>query len=284
MKTIAGIKRQNRFSPGHIENDEAIFTLTAQNLQQMGYRVVEYTEDEFTAACPQVKYIFNMVRSLDCLDKLKQLEEQGSIIVNSPAGIRNCIRSRMTRILLENSIPHPRSLIVDTSHDPVPQLTEMGMECLWIKRGDSQPLYVNDVCYINKLSLVKQTLEEFALRSIPQAVINEHLYGDLVKFYGVAGTPFFYLFYPGDVEHSKFGLEKINGVPQRFPFSHTCLKDICNRSAALLHVDVYGGDCIVASDGSFKIIDFNDWPSFAICREDAAVNIAARIDSKIQQA
>lgn len=25
-----------------------------------------------------------------------------------------------------------------------------------------------------------------------------------------------------------------------------------------------GGDCVVSADGELKIIDFNDWPSFAV--------------------
>ncbi len=39
-------------------------------------------------------------------------------------------------------------------------------------------------------------LQEFFLRGIKRAVINRHLDGDLIKFYGVAGTDFFYWFYP----------------------------------------------------------------------------------------
>ena len=37
----------------------------------------------------------------------------------------------------------------------------------------------------------------------------------------------------------------------------------------------YGGDAIVRADGSFCIIDFNDWPSFSRCRDEAADAIAA---------
>jgi hypothetical protein len=40
-------------------------------------------------------------------------------------------------------------------------------------------------------------------------------------------------------------------------------------------VSVYGGDCVVRADGSFAIIDFNDWPSFACCREEAAETISS---------
>ena len=37
------------------------------------------------------------------------------------------------------------------------------------------------------------------------------------------------------------------------------------------------GDCIVSPDGSIRIIDFNDWPSFAPCRTQAAPHIAKAI-------
>ena len=50
------------------------------------------------------------------------------------------------------------------------------------------------------------------------------------------------------------------------------------RLAAVIGLDVYGGDCIVRSDGTFAIIDFNDWPSFSRCREEAAKAIALRVE------
>ena len=42
------------------------------------------------------------------------------------------------------------------------------------------------------------------------------------------------------------------------------------RLAAATGVSIYGGDAIVRADGSFCLIDFNDWPSFSRCREEAA--------------
>ena len=39
----------------------------------------------------------------------------------------------------------------------------------------------------------------------------------------------------------------------------------------------YGGDCIIDSNGMIKIIDFNDWPSFSKCRENASKAIAATV-------
>ena len=52
------------------------------------------------------------------------------------------------------------------------------------------------------------------------------------------------------------------------------LKDICRSAAEALDVIIYGGDCIVSPDGEIRIIDFNDWPSFAPCRNEAAPFIA----------
>ena len=46
---------------------------------------------------------------------------------------------------------------------------------------------------------------------------------------------------------------------------------------------VYGGDCIVDSDGKMQIIDFNDWPSFAPCRNEAAPYIAKAIISAVKK-
>ena len=46
---------------------------------------------------------------------------------------------------------------------------------------------------------------------------------------------------------------------------------------------IYGGDCVVAPDGTIRIIDFNDWPSFAPCRADAATHIAKAIMAAIRQ-
>ena len=61
----------------------------------------------------------------------------------------------------------------------------------------------------------------------------------------------------------------------QFDLNH--LKEICNRAAEELNVVVYGGDCIVDEDGTVRIIDFNDWPSFAPCRNEAAPHIAKAI-------
>ena len=106
-------------------------------------------------------------------------------------------------------------------------------------------------------------------------MVSRHIVGDLVKFYGVQGQRFFRWYYPTDDGDTKFGCERVNGDAQHFPFNEWRLHEACARMAAITGLRVYGGDCIVRSDGTFAIIDFNDWPSFSRCREEAAEAIAA---------
>ena len=135
-------------------------------------------------------------------------------------------------------------------------------------------MHKEDVSYCRHREEAQDVLHEFYYRGIKRAVINEHLDGDLVKFYGVEGTDFFYWFYPFDSGHGKYGLEAINGKSRGLPFDAENLKEIFMKAARLLDVKVFGGDCIVDTDEVARIIDFNDWPSFAPCRNEAAPHIA----------
>ena len=114
-------------------------------------------------------------------------------------------------------------------------------------------------------------------RGITDYLVSAHVVGDLVKFYGVLGTGFFHVCYPTDEGRSKFGMEAHNGPARHYPFSREALQQEAERLAAAVGIEVYGGDCIVKSDGTFCFIDFNDWPSFSPCREQAADAIASII-------
>lgn len=280
---LTGIKRQTKYSPNHIGNDGTIYNLTAQCLRDMGYDVQDYTESEFVLSDIRDKYIFDMARDKSTIKWLKHLEDTGSVVINSAYGIENCTRGKMTSMLIDNEIPHPESIIIDCNDDPTELLEQMEANAYWIKRGDFHAIHREDVAFARSIVEAKEILKEFAFRGIPNAVINEHLVGDLVKFYGVADTDFFYHFYPFDLSHSKFGLEEINGAANQYAFSVEDLKAACDKAGEILNIKIYGGDCVVAKDGSFKIIDFNDWPSFAPCREQAAPKIAECIDKHIQK-
>jgi hypothetical protein len=279
--TVAGIRRGSKFSPNHVGNDAAIFGLTARELRRLGCRVNEYPESALSGGGIKETLIFNMVRDRHSVSKLQQYEDEGRLVVNSARGIGNCTRERMTRLLLANNIPHPESLIVPTNSDSYAALHQAGFRNCWVKRGDFHAIHREDVTYVRSCEEAQGILEEYAIRGIAHAVINEHLAGDLVKFYGVAGTGFFHWFYPAAAHHSKFGLEQINGAARGIPFDPAHLQNLCNRAAGILNIEIYGGDCIVSEEGAVRIIDFNDWPSFAPCRHEAARHIAQRIFSLI---
>lgn len=275
--TIAGICRRDKFSPNHIGNDAAIFNLTTEHLKDMGCIVNKYTESDLILGNVKETIIFNMVREWQSIYKLQKMEDKGCKVINSAYGIDNCTREKMTRLLIANQIPHPRSLYLNTDEDPEEELQKSGFQDCWIKRGDFHAIHREDVTYVRHLEEAKGILKEYAIRGIQTAVVNEHLVGDLVKFYGVKDTGFFYWFYPSNANHSKFGLELINGTAKGIHFDEEELRDICSRAGNVLNVNIYGGDCVVTEDGKIHLIDFNDWPSFAPCRTDAAKSIAQRI-------
>lgn len=272
---IAGIVRGNCYSPNHVGNDAAVFNETIRHLELAGYEVTTYTEEDVLNREVLEPVIFTMARSKEVVEKLKEYENRRAVVVNSGYGISNCTREQMTRLLVDNNIPHPRSIITPTKdHHIAQRLKEEGMDNCWIKRGDFHAIHREDVTYVRHIEEAEGILSEYALRGIPNAVINEHLVGDLVKFYGVAGSDFFYWFYPFNMNHSKFGHEQINGKATGIAFSVEDMHAICERSAQVLKVKIYGGDCIISPEGEIRIIDFNDWPSFAPCRDQAAPHIA----------
>ena len=280
---IAGVMRAGAYSPNHIGNDAAIFNATVEQLRKRGCEVNLYSEEEFRNGPVAEDIIVNMCRERGSIAKLQELEDAGRLVINGGHAIENCTRERMTRLLLGNGIPYPDSLMVDTDEDVTKALRETGFQSCWIKRGDFHAMHKEDVSYCRHAEEAQEVLKEYFYRGIKRAVINRHLVGDLIKFYGVAGQPFFFWFYPFEAGHSKYGLEAVNGAARHLPFDEAHLREICDRAAKVTGVTIYGGDAIVDADGSVRIIDFNDWPSFAPCRAEAAPWIAKAILAEIKK-
>lgn len=275
--------RAGAYSPNHIGNDAAIFNAAADQLRKRGCEVNIYSEEQFNASEIKEEIIVNMCREQRSIQRLQKLENEGRLVINSGFGIENCTRERMTRILVGNNIPYPESLIVNTNEVAIEKLKNAGFSQCWIKRGDFHAMHKEDVSYVRHPEEAQEVLQEYFLRGIKRAVINTHLVGDLVKFYGVQGTPFFFWFYPFDMGHSKYGHEAINGKSRGIEFDQERMRAICQSASEVLDVKIYGGDCIVSPDGDIRIIDFNDWPSFAPCRTEAAPHIAKCILNEIKK-
>ena len=279
--TITGITRSSVFSPNHIGNDAAIFNGVAGYIREKGYPVTVYTEQEFLSLSENPVYAFTMLRDPAAIKRMQQWELAGCRCVNSAFGIESTGRECMTKLLMANQIPYPESIIAQTSEQVIALLEARGFTSCWIKRSDFHAIHREDVAYARHPEEVQSLLTEYALRDIDRVVINKHLEGDLVKFYGVADTPFFYRFYPNENSHSKFGWEKINGNSRAIPFDVQKLQELCSQAAEVLNLLVFGGDCIVSTDGIIRIIDFNDWPSFAPCRTEAIPVIGERIVNQL---
>ena len=251
--TIAGIMRAGAYSPNHIGNDAAIFNAAADHLRKRGCIVNIYSEEQFIADEVTEPVIVNMCREMKSIHKLQELEQKGALVINSGFGIENCTRERMTRILVGSNIPYPESLIVNTDEGVTAALKKAGFTQCWIKRGDFHAMHKEDVSYVRHPEEAQEVLQEYFLRGIKRAVINRHLVGDLIKFYGVQGTPFFFWFYPFDLGHSKYGHEAINGKSQGLEFDKEKLRAICQNASEVLDVKVYGGDCIISPEGDIRI-------------------------------
>lgn len=274
---IVGISRGDKYSPNLVSNDAAILRRVAERLRARGCIVTVYTESDFVSMGICADYIFDMARDEATILRLQELEREGTLVVNSGYGIAACVRLPMTEILIANGIPHPKSWILHPG-DSLPE--DLIYPC-WVKRGDSSALVKEDVSYVRNVGEAEELLSHFWKRGIGVAVVNEHLQGDLIKFYGVQGTDFFHWFYPSVTSHTKFGLEAINGEAKGIPFSAAQLKRYADKAAHALNVPVYGGDCVVMENGEMKIFDFNDWPSFSPCREEAGEKIAECIMNRI---
>ena len=283
---LLGISRDTRFSPNMSNSDGAIFLAVVEALRRMGCDVDCMTEAEFRQTFAtnittlQADAIFGMYRDDETLRIIRQANDRCHIPAITPCiGIHNAGRRAQMEVLSSAGIPIPRFEMLTTATD-LPSF----YPC-WLKKGEGWSEQKEDVVYVADEKQAVEAMQMFSRRAGSADFVVmacEHLAGDLVKFYGVEGTGFFDWDYASK-GHSKFGLESINGVEHRYDFSEEQLSSIANAASAALSSPIYGGDAVIASDGSIRLIDFNDWPSFSRCREKAAAAIAHRIINHFKQ-
>lgn len=265
MKRLLAIYRAERFSPNSVSKDKAIMDAVCERLKAEGYTLYNIKEEDFTAegdallARTKPNIVLTMGREAQTLAILEREAAKGVAVINSPRGVKACARACIDRLMREANLP-----VAPTKGD----------KGYWIKRGDEAAQSKDDVVFAADEAEKDRIVEAFHGRGVVQTVATAHVVGDLVKFYGVLGTGFFRTYYPCDDGISKFGDELINGQSHHYDFSIAALQRDAECAAELAGVAVYGGDCIVRSDGTYAIIDFNDWPSFSRCREKAAEAIA----------
>ena len=272
--------RAGVFSPNRIGSDAAIFNIVAEQLRKRGCEVNLYSEEQFIAGAVSENIILNMCREKKSIALLQEMEDKGALVINSGYGIENCGRERMTRILLGSGVPYPESIIVNTDEAVRDTLNSAHISQCWIKRGDDHSLHKEDVSYVRQADEAQEVLQEYFLRGIKRAVITRHLEGELIKFYGVADSPFFYAFCPFRTRDVRVESDPRCETPH---FDRNRLMQICRATSDLLDVKIYGGDAIVSPEGEIRLIDFDDFPSFAPCRAEAAPYIAKAVMAAVKK-
>lgn len=266
-KRVLAIYRAPQFSPNSVQVDKEVMDAVCSQLAARSFLVEKRVETELTAwdlMVPNVMapdLVLTMGRLPATLGLLRAVD---CPVINSPDSVSLCChRSKLNNLLATYQLPV-------APHE--------GNDGYWLKRGKGCAECRDDVVFCsNRIQLQKQ-LTAFHHRGLTDVDISAHQLGDVVKFYGVAGTPFFRYYYSGEGGRTKYGQEFVNGSPHHYAFSDASLQLQATHAALLTDTWVYGGDAVVHADGTFHLIDFNDWPSFSRCREEAAAAIGGLAD------
>ena len=255
---MIGIFREELFSPNRVEDDATILQLTAEAVRRRGFDV-ELMRPQDLSPETEPRMAFAMCEGLASLRILEEWEAMGCTVVNSPWAVRNCFRHQMLTLLNHGTLPLPKTLLIQTTGSVNGQFNLR--KGVWVKRGDVHSTQPGDVELIFDRPSLERTLASMRSRWVDQAVLQEHVHGDLIKFYGVLPQRWFRHFYhkPEEAKGLPFCLEQIRKTAE--------------LAALKLGLQVYGGD-IVITKNSHYLIDINSWPSFAICLEEAAEQIA----------
>ena len=287
MIRLVGLYREKEYSPGrHQSNDTLLLEAVAGRLRASGCHV-ELTTIDRTERPPKA-LIFSMCQGRAALDRLLEWERAGAQIVNSPRAALNTYRDRLPALLASAGVPFPQTELISTNgHGPMrgadriardrsvpPTLVSTRAPAsdggFWLKRGDVHASVSRDVQWIDSLEAFETGCAEFRSRGIATAAVQAHRAGDEIKFYGVAGGAFFHWFY--------------SGASREQPFDRSALPRLAAEAAHAAGLDVFGGDVIVSPSGELTLIDLNDWPSFAPCRETAADAIANHLTRRAHAA
>ena len=208
------ISRAPRFSPNSVERDEAIFKALLMELALQGRAVRSIDEEALPDSLVDADLVVSMGRAADTLRCLAELETRGVPVLNSPTALLRNTRSHLDALACSVGVG-VRSVGNTTDVACIEQVVGYP---LWLKRGDATAQSVGDVRFVTDLAQLSEGLHFLADNGCTDFVAMEHVEGDLVKFYGVADTPFFHCTLPtAEGGFSKFGLEAHNGRPQGHP-------------------------------------------------------------------
>lgn len=261
-RTVLGVAREPRFSPGKAEADLAILRLTFDWLAARGVQTRRASGQDPGSWGNPPSLVLSMAQGDKALDRLAQWEARGVPVLNATKSVRLCSRraalfSRLQEAPFEG-FRVPRAFF---SAPAEAAGALKGWEFpVWVKRGDFHALGPEDVLKVNAAEGLEPALSSFAGRGVDRILCQEHIEGEGIKFYGVGRERFW--FWRGRAER------------RHLPYADA-LSAMGRDASARLGLDIYGGDAIITPEGGIFLVDLNDWPSFTGCQADASDAIAA---------
>ena len=100
----------------------------------------------------------------------------------------------------------------------------------------------------HRLNVFTAALKHFREIGVRDLLVQDHIEGPVVKFYGVGQQRFFRAYLESSGEEVTSRMDSLRAVAA--------------HAAAVIGVEVYGGDAVLTEANGPVLIDFNDWPSF----------------------
>ena len=258
---VLGVYREEIFSPGRVEDDKQIMDAALTELRALGHATRAVSAEALDAPLPGVGCVLTMAQSRRVLAVLEAWGEEGVLVINAPSAIYACRRTSLVRVLDTAGLPLPPGEIVSLNDgDAVGRQASHSFGHCWLKRGDVHRISEGDVVKATSGPEFEAALDHFRNHRIPKVVIQGHLEGEVVKFYGIRNGYF-----------AGFGASGNGDGAGRL----ADLRSIAKLAADAVGLEIYGGDAIITPDGRTVLIDLNAWPSFSRCRQDASKNIAS---------
>jgi len=258
--SVLGVYREQVFSPGKVQDDAAILDATLAALSRIGYRVASVKAEFLDLSTPRPGKVLSMAQSGKPLAVLDEWQQRGTRVVNSVESILNCYRKPLTRLLTEAGVCMPSSRMMTLEE------AEQGIDFqfpgrIWLKRGDVHAMQSGDVIALESETEVQRALDHYRRHGIGDILLQDHVEGHVVKFYGIGTGEYFraYLAATGEDITSR-------ARP---------LVELAVYAAQVVGLEIYGGDAVLTDEDEVLLIDLNDWPSFSRCCKTAAESIAS---------
>ena len=264
---IYGVLRESVFSPGKVSEDAAILQKSLAELSRLGFRTRMLRLDEIAMLKGDRALVLSMAQSREALAELERVGTNGVRIVNSVRSVRTCFRASLIRALEDARVPMPSSRIVSTEGLERKEPSSIFPFPFWLKRGDVHAVRKGDVVLVESDEDLEIALRHYQESDIREVLLQEHVRGEEVKFYGVGKGAYFRAYRIPD------------GTLIDSPSS--ALVDCVRRAADAAGLEIYGGDLILTPSGGVWLVDLNDWPSFSRCCSSAAGGIASYVAKQL---